>query len=342
MYIVEGLLLTVLFLTCAYSSITDIKYGIIPNKILLIAGLLSGLLNLLYYSFWGREYFVVFAIDFMILVLLSVAMYAFNLWAAGDSKLLFLVVFAIPSRLYDTGAGIAPAIFIIVFTFSISFLYVVLESLVIRIKSGDKIQFPSTNSVFEFVKNYAYILLYLTAVNYLLLYLFPSFVRQNSSLVAIGGLLLSIAIYKYPIFYNRLIVLTVAILDAVIITIYGLHYGFSAPNLRTYLYVAAVLFLRSISEKYNYLVIPTSSVKPGMILSFSTVAAMSASRVHGLPKSTTEDMRSRISQEEADSIIRWQNSKYGMAEITIVRKIPFAIFMTLGLLVFLLLRWGMT
>ena len=77
-----------------------------------------------------------------------------------------------------------------------------------------------------------------------------------------------------------------------------------------------------------------------MILSVVSVASMSTSRVQGLPKNTTEDMRSRLTAEEVDSILRWKDSRYGMSEITIVRKIPFAIFMTCGALIFLIIRLG--
>ena len=119
MYFVEFLLLIALFLTCVYASVTDIKLGIIPNKLLVLSGFSCAFLNLIYYTFFAEEYFLTFIINFIILVILSVAMYGFNLWAAGDSKLLFVVVLAIPARLYDTNVGIAPAIFIIVFTFAI-------------------------------------------------------------------------------------------------------------------------------------------------------------------------------------------------------------------------------
>ena len=51
MIIVEALLIAVLICTCIYASITDIKNGIIPNKLLLISGAACLVLNVVYYAF---------------------------------------------------------------------------------------------------------------------------------------------------------------------------------------------------------------------------------------------------------------------------------------------------
>lgn len=340
MYISEASLLIVLLATCLYCSFTDIKDGIIKNKVLLASGLLCCLLNFIYYFFFGREYFRTFLIDFVVLVALSIIMYAFNLWAAGDSKLLFLIVFAIPARYYDSNMGIAPAFFVIIFTFSISFIYVVGESIILRIKKRDSIRVPAGSNAVHFLRDYVYISAYIIGVNYLLSYFFPQFVSQNSSLISMLGMFIAIVIYKHPFFFRTPVIFFVASFSVLVFILYGLRYGFYLPNFRVYFYVAAVLFLRSISEQYNYKVIPTESVAPGMILSFVSVAAMNNSRVQGLPKNTTEDMRSRLTSEEVGSILRWKDTKYGLAELVIVRKIPFAVFMMLGVLTFLTIRLG--
>ena len=63
------------------------------------------------------------------------------------------------------------------------------------------------------------------------------------------------------------------------------------------------------------------------------------SNIKGLPKEkNTEDIRSRITEEEAESIKRWEFSKYGQSEIVIVRKIPFAIFISIGSIVYIFSR----
>ncbi|MBD5155605.1 MAG: hypothetical protein HDT15_11235 [Oscillibacter sp.] len=340
MYIVEALLLTVLLLTCLYVSMTDIRNGVIENKILAGSAFLCFVLNIAYYIFFAKEYFGAFLIDFLLLVLLSIGMYALNLWAAGDSKLLFLVVFAIPGRFYNQGSGSAPAVYIVIFTFAIAFVYIVGESILLSIRRHEKPKLPSIKGIGAFLKNYISIAVYIVAVNYLVYLLFPIFAASNASLIAVTDLLLSVVIHKYPVFFKLPVLCTAAALSAGIVVLHGLRYGYSLPDLKVYGYIAIIVFLRSISEKYNYQIIPTASVKPGMILSLSAVLAMAPSRVAGLPRTTTEDMRSRLSPEEAAAVIRWENSKYGQHEISIVRKIPFAIFITLGALTFIIFRLG--
>lgn len=333
-------MLTVLLLTCVCVSITDIRNGIIENRILAVSGLLCCGLNLLYYTVFAKEYFTIFLMDFILLAMLSVGMYALNLWAAGDSKLLFLVVFAIPGRFYDAENGAAPAIYIIVFTFSLAFVYIVAESIFLRIRRRDPPKTASLKKIADFLKGYVSIIVYITAVNYLIYLLFPAFADKNSNLIAMADLFLSIIIYKYPVFFRIQTICAAAVAAIAITFLYHLKYGFALPDLRAYGYIAIVVFLRSISEEYNYQAIPTSNVKPGMILSMQSVLAMAPSRVAGLPRITTEDMRSRLTPEQAASVIRWENSKYGQHEISIVRKIPFAVFISLGTAAFIIFRLG--
>ena len=81
---------------------------------------------------------------------------------------------------------------------------------------------------------------------------------------------------------------------------------------------------------YNYKTIPTEDVTEGMVLSGTDTLFMQQSRVKGLPALSDETLRSRITAEEADSVKRWGKSKYGKSEISIVRKIPFAAFLSIG------------
>ena len=110
-------------------------------------------------------------------------------------------------------------------------------------------------------------------------------------------------------------------------------------NVKIYLLVFVVLLIRLFVEKYNYQTIPTNKAEKGMVLAYSTILGFIPSSVQGLPKEkTTEDIRSRITADEAESIKRWENSKYGRAEITIVRKIPFAIFISIGAVIYTFAR----
>ena len=99
----------------------------------------------------------------------------------------------------------------------------------------------------------------------------------------------------------------------------------------------------SFAEKYNYQAIPTSKVKAGQIMSLATIMEFKPSKIHGLPTGQTEDLRSRITEGEAESIHRWETSSTGKPYVIIVRKIPFAVFISMGTALFLyvevLMQW---
>lgn len=343
MIVVEILLLSVLLIVCILAAVTDIKYKVIPNKLIIISLIPIIILDVIYYSFYAQDYFLTFAINFLILALLSVIMYALNLWAAGDSKLFFAIVLAVPARLFGVNNtfGFAPAIYIIVFTFSIAFLYTAVESIVKSFKSGNGLKIKNARKkLILFLKQYYCCSVYILAFSYTIRLIFPRFASNNASLILFMNLFLAILIFKFKFFFKLEAVAIVSILAFSIIAIYSVrnHVLFNFSILKPLPYLAVIILLRSLAEEYNYQTIKTSDVKPGMILSLSTIAMFQYSRVNGLPQYTTEDLRSRISNEEADSILRWENSKFGCSEIQIVRKTPFAIFMALGTAFYILLR----
>ena len=66
------------------------------------------------------------------------------------------------------------------------------------------------------------------------------------------------------------------------------------------------------------------------------------SRVQGLPTISTEDLKSRLTKDEVESINRWSKTPKGNASIVIVRKIPFALFIGIGTVIFIVLEMALT
>ena len=73
-----------------------------------------------------------------------------------------------------------------------------------------------------------------------------------------------------------------------------------------------------------------------MIISAETSMLFLNSRVKGLPDMSHEIVSDRISESECESIHRWEKSKYGSKTVKIVRKIPFAIFTSLGIVTYII------
>ena len=77
------------------------------------------------------------------------------------------------------------------------------------------------------------------------------------------------------------------------------------------------------------------------ILSVYSSMIMQHSRVKGLPGLSTEDLKSRLTEDEAESIKRWGKTEKGLSEIAVVRRIPFAVFIFLGYITYFVI-WRIT
>lgn len=82
--------------------------------------------------------------------------------------------------------------------------------------------------------------------------------------------------------------------------------------------------------KYSYLEISAEELKPGMIPAAASVALMLPSGMADLPSRLSEDLSCRLTEKQIAAIRKWFSKQKDIKEITIVRKIPFAIFITLG------------
>lgn len=116
------------------------------------------------------------------------------------------------------------------------------------------------------------------------------------------------------------------------------HYDLANAQLWVIGAVVALIAVRTVSDKYNYQEIAVDELAPGMILSTASTLMLMSSTVKGLPPISSEDLRSRLSQNEVESIIRWSKTSNGKSSLVIVRKIPFAIFIAVGSIAFIVLE----
>lgn len=337
MYCLEALMLAVMIVFCIHATITDLKSGVVKNKLLLCGAGIALVLDFLYYYIFARAFFLAFLINLAVMIFLSILFYALHMWAAGDSKLLIFVICLIPARIYYSGENVAATVLIMIAIFSLAFLYYIAESFVIGIKDKTLFSFSRMRvNVKQMLVQYIKCTCIVTIANFLFSLLFYEFYAANTELFMILNMLIVFSVCNIK-FLDKWFVVGVLVLVTVGIAILQ-NRKMESVNWAIYLVVLLVVALRMIAEKYNYQTIPTAEVKQGMVLSYGTVFLFTPSKIKGLPTTTTEDIRSRISNEEVDSIRRWENSKYGQKQITIVRKIPFAIFISIGTVVFVITR----
>lgn len=334
----EAVLITLLICMCGYVTITDLRHGIIQNKVLLTAGAIGLLANAIYYLFFGRQFFIAFMLNISVMMAISITFYALHIWAAGDSKLLMLTIFLIPARIYYKGNNVTATVVIMIIIFSVAYLYIIGESIYLGIKEKNlfkinRIKADIKLMVIQYIKCTCLVTLF----GAILRFIIPEFYNKNIELMMILNMIIILLSYNFK-FFDKLIPLICLIIVTVVDCVFISGKNFDV-NLKIYPLVIVVLILRLSAEKYNYLKIPTSKVEKGMVLAYSTIVYFIPSTIKGLPKEkTTEDIRSRITADEAESIKRWETSKYGQPEIVIVRKIPFAIFISIGTVIYTFAR----
>ncbi len=337
MIYLETILLTILTCESIASSITDVKSGVVYNKSLLFAAIAGAAADIVYYCLFAREYFAFFAVNFCAVAVISIVFYAYHIWAAGDSKLFILTVMLIPARIYsENRLGVVPAMSILIYTFSIAFVYVIAESIVLDIKqrSLPNLKFNIRGELFTFLKQYIYCAVYMIAFYQIMRFILPNAYSQNAPLLFLINIVFVLTLINYNLFKPVLFLVGAAVIA--LSCLFQGSGGFTVPDLKSFVLMIALILIRKITQRHNYKELPTQEVKAGMVLSFVTVATFINSRTKELPQSTTEDISSRISAVEAESIRCWGKSKAGKPTIIVVRKIPFAIFISIGTLIFVL------
>ncbi len=334
----EAVLITLLICMCIYVTATDFKHGIIQNKVLLITGVIGLLANVVYYGFYGRPFLTAFLLNLGVMMAISIAFYALHIWAAGDSKLLMLTIFLIPARIYYQGNDVTATVVIMIIIFSIAYLYIIGESIYLGIKEKNLFQINRFKADMKLmIKQYIKCTCLVSLFGFIVRFIMPEFYDKNIELMMLLNMIIILLSYNLR-FFDKLIPLTcLSVITVVcyILTSSGIFY----IDFKIYLLVFVVFILRLFAEKYNYQTIPTSKVKKGMVMAYSTIVYFIPSTIKGLPKEkTTEDIRSRITEEEAESIRRWETSRYGQNEIVIVRKIPFAVFISIGAVLYTFAR----
>jgi hypothetical protein len=341
MVLIESALVTILLCVCTVTTITDFKSGLISNKHLLMAAGPALVLNSIYYYAYSSIFLKAFALNLLVMFLITILFYAFHIWSAGDSKLLLLVIFCLPGRIFFEGQqALAPTLQIIILVFSIAFIYLICESIVMGIKRRDLLQINfSQLNMGLLAKQYLKCTIYIFLMNAIFMVpYFADFYRNNSSLIMVLNLLIILTVLSVELFSNSYILISSCIVVFCVAYWQGVSI-FGGSQLEIYLLALGIILLRMIAEKYNYQVIPVGNLKKGMVLAWSSIAFFKPSRVKGLPEETTEDIRSRLTQGEVENIKRWKESKYGKDEIVVIAKIPFAIFITLGSVVFMAIRF---
>lgn len=333
MVILEVLLLTIMLCVGICCAWMDFRKGIVPNRWVAVAGGWAVVVQTVYCACFARDFAVSWLLNMGFSDLFALLMYAAGLWAAGDVKLFMVLYACVPGRLID-GGGLAFSIVPYLYIFVPAMLWIAVDTVWHTLRHEER--FGEGHMDARQLRLMLYVMMETMSVQALAGTFFSAFVEQNALFTSV-----LILIYAYvcseKAFMRRIPVLITHMLLLVCAAI-GNGWRWQWGSLRTCVVVLGMILFRKWATGYNYRRIPTEQVKAGMILSAASVLALRGSRVQGLPQNAGETMAARLTQGQADALHRWKKSARGNPTVVIVRKIPFAILIAVGFLMWMGVR----
>lgn len=337
MLIIEILLSVILIGTCIYAIISDIKTGKIRNCVLIFSSILALVFILIKFIFFSQDDLLLFFKNASIVILLSLVGYLTRIWAGGDCKFAIFIVFVYPTLFYfDYNSNRFTLWLFIALAFIIGFLYILIDSIILAIKDKKSIKpISATPLIKAYLVAYFKCFAYLIALNQISSAFIRPYINFSPIIYFIVSILLVYVVSIVKFLQNKWIVFIIVSLDIIMMIV---THNFSIIlNWYNYLLVITFMIVRALVSKYNYKIIKTEDVIEGMVISKVDTMFMHQYNIKGMPEVSDETLRSRITSEEAQMIRRWGKTKRGKKELTIVRKVPFASFMSIGLIIYWLM-----
>lgn len=328
--------LSLALLVSTLGAFTDIHSGRVQNKHLIIA-LLSWLALITGESIFMHSLNISvssFCINVVLAFITSLILYLTDIWAPGDSKLYIVISIIFPMHAYVVRTGnIFPALDFVIYAFAAGYIALLVIIFIRRSKGRN-----------HGIKND-------TKPDLRLKHIFS--IMANIGTISVVNNVLDI--YAADFLYANLMLCTLATIGSIcllqqkantirmIIGFMGLSYFiYQTTVYEAWLNVCLGLFqslaIATVIEFINnrayintYREVSMEEVRPGMILSYSTLWAMQNCIDPGLPKTTTENRRSRITERQADAVKTW--CKNAQSNVVIVEMIPFAPFIASAVLI---------
>lgn len=330
----------ILLATCLYFTYTDLRFNLIKNKYVFAISALGLLTSVLGYMFLAKALLSFYFVNVVIAVVLSGILYSVHIWAAGDSKMYICMALLMPVIFSMYGDRVLFAsIYIAALAFVFGFIYLMIDTIRLILKREIVIEPASffvqlRDFVFRYIRNIAIITGLWAIEGFLELRMDESY----GIAIAAINLMLLIGISALKNWIKNTIAV-IFLLAGVLINVLSEINTYKMINVKYYLIIVLFMIFRILINEGNYATISSAEVKKGMILSTVTTMMMANSRIKGLPRISKENMADRLTEEEAEAVRKWGKVKGQILNVQIVKKVPFAIFLTLGLIAEIIM-WG--
>ncbi len=338
MFILEVISLAAILCLCLICTKSDLTTGLIHNKTLLWFAIAGVGLNLGYYGYFAKDLFWEYILNLIIISFVSLYLFYSHSFAGGDCKFTIVLAILYPARFYLVyGSSNATLLFALGFAIFFGYCYLLVDSLQAIITGKVKVTSQYIlNSLAVFLKSYITATLYVSLISLSLFLLERYGIPVNIWISRIICMAVAWCVGRFPILKKKvpfgIVICTVVILSIVLKT---MPFSIDPEN---YTLVLILLFCQMAIKTIIYETVSVTQLKKGMILSTMSSILMQRSITKGLPGVSTEDLRSRLTNTEIDSIRIWAKATH-TESLTIVKKIPFAIFISIGFAAYFIL-WG--
>ena len=336
MKVVEAVLRIAILVLCYCSTRSDLSAGMIHNRTLFAFAAGTVVVDAIYYGFMAQDLAIEFLLNFCVVSSVSLVLFYTHSLAGGDCKLILVLAAMYPARFYLVYSNSAiTLVFAVFLAILFGYFYLLLNSIWRLVTKRNSI---SSKYIKEYLSGFAlaYVtaMIYISAINVILVGVSLNGLQIADWAAYALCMAVAICVGRFSLLKAKKVILPV-LLFVIIGSIWTKRIPFSL-NPENYV-LAFVLMLFHMAIRTNlYEKVKVVELKKGMILSAASSLMMQGSITKGLPGISTEDLNSRLTTEEIESIQIWARAVH-IEELCIVKKMPFAIFIALGFITYYVL-----
>ncbi len=324
-----------LILLCAISIYTDCRYSLIRNRYLISVGCIAIISNVIGIIRENDADYKSFIMVLCIAVLIDFALYYLKIFAGGDYKLLLCVHLALPYAVcVKTMLNLPLGIVIIGLSCVIGYIWIVVESIYLSVTekriAGKKILIQTLKDFVRYLK-YFFALVFVNGIVQWLIAEMRLGLHNTWAMYLIN-IAVVILLAKYRLLNSKPVAGAFVIADIVL----GFVNFKMVLDKRTFILWIAIIItgvFRNFVSEFNYKEIDICDLKPGMILSAGSSLQISMIKSAKYSQISDESTRSRLSKENVEYLASFGSKRDDLKRITIVRKVPFAVFIAVSTIV---------
>lgn len=331
MIILEDLLMAALASLGIITSVTDIRDGRIYNKTLRYFAVAAIVVGIIYYGYFARDLLILYITNFVIITVISLILFYTHSFAGGDCKLVMVMAMLYPANYCLVyGNTDVTLYFALGIAIIYGYIYLLVFSIYALIRGKTKITKAYVKGyLISFIRSFVSASGYICAINIVFIFIGMQGIYINKWIIRMVCMITAWLVGKNVLLKKWVVILAVYILDIIAGVLCGfVPFSFNPEN---YILVLILLLCQMAIRTSIYEDMQIVDLKKGMILSSVSSMLMQNSRVRGLPPVSSEDLKSRLTEEQIESIRRWADSR-NITSVTVVRKIPFAVFIFGGFL----------